>query len=88
MSLRSLVHGLFATGFLERCARVVRLDLRCASVLQARCAQAGLGLCLERRTVLRAFIRGFNTLFMAMEDAWVRMELREYCDEPPDDSDW
>ena len=88
MSLRSLVHGLFATGFLKRCARVVRLDLRCASVLQARCAQTGMGLCLARRTVLRAFIRGFNAHLMALEDAWVRMEMREYYDEPPDDSDW
>ncbi len=44
--------------------------------------------CLARRTVLRAFIRGFNAHLMALEDAWVRMEMREYYDEPPDDSEW
>ena len=58
------------------------------ALLQARCAQTGMGLCLARRTVLRAFIRGFNAHLMALEDAWVRMEMREYYDEPPDDSDW
>ncbi len=58
------------------------------ALLQARCAQKGMGLCVARRTVLRAFISGFNTHLMALEDAWVRMEMREYYDEPPDDSEW
>ena len=58
------------------------------ALLRARCAQSGMGISLARRTVLRAFIRGFNAHLMALEDAWVRMEMREYYDEPPDDSDW
>ncbi len=58
------------------------------ALLRAWCVRAGMGLCLARRTVLRAFIRGFSAHLMALEDAWVRMEMREYHDEPPNDSDW
>ena len=56
--------------------------------LRARCTQSGMGLCLARRTVLRACIRGFNTHLMELDDAHVRMEMREMYDEPANDSDW
>ena len=58
------------------------------ALLRARCVRAGVGLCLARRTVLRVFVRGFNAHLMPLEDAWVRMEMREYYDEPANDSDW
>ncbi len=45
-------------------------------------------LCLAQHTVLHAFISGFTAHRMALENARTRKEMREYCDEPPDDSEW
>ncbi len=61
------------------------VDVR--GLLRARCTQSGMGLCLARRTVLRAFTRGFYAHLKKLEDARVRRNRREYYDEPPNDSD-